>query len=115
MKKIIFVSTFLFCISVSAQYFMYGFNSVPENEIEHYVQNEKELFSKAAQKAFNKGVISGWSIMKRVQGAKSEPNFYWYLAVDDIKKLDNLGADFGKIVDETIQASGVTISCQSST
>lgn len=107
MKKIIFISTFLFCTSVSAQYFMYGFNSVPENEIEHYVQNEKELFSKAAQKAFNKGVISGWSIMKRVQGAKSEPNFYWYLAVDDIKKLDNLGRDFGKFIDETIQASGV--------
>ena len=107
MKKIIFVSAFLFCISTNAQYFMYGFNNVPENEVEHYIQNEKELFSKAAQKAFNNGIISGWTIMKRVQGAKSEPNFYWYLAVDDIKKLDNLGADFGKIINETIQASGV--------
>ncbi|MDA9360146.1 hypothetical protein N9R15_00025 [Flavobacteriaceae bacterium] len=107
MKKIIFVSAFLFCISTNAQYFMYGFNNVPENEVEHYIQNEKELFSKAAQKAFKKGVISGWTIMKRVQGAKSEPNFYWYLAVDDIKKLDNLSTDFGKIVNETIQASGV--------
>ena len=75
MKKIIFVSTFLFCVSASAQYFMYGFNSVPENEVEHYVQNEKELFSKAAQKAFNNGVISGWSNNETRSGGKIRTQF----------------------------------------
>ena len=90
MKKIIFISAFLFCVSIQAQYFMYGYNNVPDDEIEYFLQNETELFSKAAEKAFEKGIINGWSIMKRVQGAKSEPNFYWYIAVDDLKKLDAL-------------------------
>ena len=107
MKKIIFISAFLFCVSTQAQYFMYGYNNVPDDEIEYFLQNETELFSKAAEKAFEKGIINGWSIMKRVQGAKSEPNFYWYVAVDDLKKLDALEKDFGKIINQTIEASGV--------
>ena len=43
---------------------MYGYNIVPEDEIEHYLQNERELFSKAAEKAFKEGVINGWAIMR---------------------------------------------------
>ena len=41
MKKIIFLMTFLFCMSMHAQYFMYGYNIVPDEEVEHYLQNEK--------------------------------------------------------------------------
>ena len=107
MKKLLFILTLLFAISTQAQYFMYGFNNVPDDEIEHYLQNEKELFSQAAQKAFEKGVINGWAIMRRHQGAKSEPNFYWYIGVDNLEKLDALGKDFGLIVQNTVNASGV--------
>ena len=67
--------TFLFCMSMHAQYFMYGYNIVPDEEVEHYLQNEKELYSKAAERAYKEGVINGWAIMRRVQGGKSEPNF----------------------------------------
>jgi hypothetical protein len=107
MKKIIFLMTFLFCMSMHAQYFMYGYNIVPDEEVEHYLQNEKELYSKAAERAYKEGVINGWAIMRRVQGGKSEPNFYWYIGVDDLKKVDALGKDFGKIINETVEASGV--------
>ena len=31
---------------------------VPEDEVEHYIQNESELFSKAATKAFKEGIIN---------------------------------------------------------
>ena len=106
MKKIIFISTFLFCVSTQAQYFIYGYNIVPDEEVEHYLQNEKELFSKAAERAYNEGVINGWAIMRRVQGGKSEPNFYWYIGLGDLKKVDALEKDFGKIINETIEKSG---------
>ena len=75
MRKIIFLTTFFFSFTINAQYFMYGYNIVPEDEIEHYLQNERELYGKAAEKAFKDGVINGWAIMRRIQGGKSEPNF----------------------------------------
>ena len=60
------------------------------------------MFSKAAERAYNDGVINGWTIMRSVQGGKSEPNFYWYIGLDDLKKVDALEKDFGKIINETI-------------
>ena len=107
MKNSIFLFTLLFSFVLNAQYFMYGYNIVPEDEIEHYLQNERELFSKAAEKAFKEGVINGWAIMRRVQGGKSEPNFYWYLGLDSIDKLDALPTDFGKIINQTVENSGM--------
>ena len=87
MKNILFLGAFLLSFVTNAQYFVYGFNIVPGDEVEHYIQNESELFSKAAIKAFKSGAINGWAIMRRVNGAKSEPNFYWYIGVDDLNKL----------------------------
>ena len=107
MRKIIFLTTFFFSFTINAQYFMYGYNIVPEDEIEHYLQNERELYGKAAEKAFKEGVINGWAIMRRIQGGKSEPNFYWYIGIDDMKKLDALPNDFGKIINQTMENSGV--------
>ena len=95
MRKIIFLTTFFFSFIINAQYFMYGYNIVPEDEIEHYLQNERELYGKAAEKAFKEGVINGWAIMRRIQGGKSEPNFYWYIGIDDMKKLDDLYEELG--------------------
>ena len=48
MKKILVIGAFLFSFVSNAQYFVYGFNIVPDDEVEHYIQNESELFSKAA-------------------------------------------------------------------
>ena len=44
---------------------------------------------------------------RRHQGAQSEPNFYWYIGVDNLEKLDALGKDFGQIIENTVNASGV--------
>ena len=108
MRKIIFLTAFLFCLSTQAQYFMYGYNIVPDDEIEQYLQNEKELFSKAAEKAYEAGIINGWAIMRRVQGGKSEPNFYWYIGVDDLKKIENINdGAFGKIINDVKEKTGV--------
>ena len=45
--------------------------------------------------------------MRRVNGAKSEPNFYWYVGADDLKKLENIGRDFGKVINDVKKKSGV--------
>ena len=45
--------------------------------------------------------------MRRVNGAKSEPNFYWYIVVDDLNKLENVGSVIGKAVNEVKKESGV--------
>ena len=57
MKKILLCGALLLSFVSNAQYFVYGFNVVPEDEVEYYIQNEHELFSKAATKAFKKGII----------------------------------------------------------
>ena len=107
MKNILFLGAFLLSFVTNAQYFVYGFNIVPGDEVEHYIQNESELFSKAAMKAFKSGAINGWAIMRRVNGAKSEPNFYWYLGVNDLNKLENVGSEMGKAINEVKNESGV--------
>ena len=38
--------------------------------------------------------------MRRVNGAKSEPNFYWYIGVDDLNKLEKVGSEMGKAINE---------------
>ena len=45
--------------------------------------------------------------MRRVNGAKSEPNFYWYIGVDDLNKLENVGSEMGKAINEVKNESGV--------
>lgn len=107
MKNILLLGALLLSFVTKAQYFVYGFNIVPEDEVEHYIQNESELFSKAATKAFKEGIINGWAIMRRVNGAQSEPNFYWYVGADDLKKLENIGRDFGKVINDVKKNSGV--------
>ncbi|MEC8599196.1 MAG: hypothetical protein VXY15_02485 [Bacteroidota bacterium] len=107
MKKILLCGALLLSFLSNAQYFVYGFNVVPEDEVEHYIQNEHELFSKAATKAFKKGIINGWAIMRRVNGAKSEPNFYWYIGLDDLSKLENVPSGMGKAIDDVKKESGV--------
>ena len=95
---------FFLTSSLSAQYFLYGYVQVPEDNIQEFIENEEEYFSQAAKIAIENEVIEGWGILSRYQGLDSEPNFYWYVGVGDIDKLDN----FNKIVACGIKESYVT-------
>ena len=94
--------------SVSAQFYMYGYVQVPEDKIQEYIENEEEYFSQAAKIAIEQGVIEGWAILSRYQGLDSEPNFYWYVGIGDIDKLNDFNNDFGEIINQVSQKSGAS-------
>ena len=94
--------------SVSAQFYIYGYVQVPEDKIQEYIENEEEYFSQAAKIAIEQGVIEGWAILSRYQGLDSEPNFYWYVGIGDIDKLNDFNNDFGEIINQVSQKSGAS-------
>ena len=94
--------------SVSAQFYVYGYVQVPEDKIQEYIENEEEYFSQAAKIAIEQGVIEGWAILSRYQGLDSEPNFYWYVGIGDIDKLNDFNNDFGEIINQVSQKSGAS-------
>lgn len=99
---------FFLTSSLSAQYFLYGYVQVPEDNIQEFIENEEEYFSQAAKIAIENEVIEGWGILSRYQGLDSEPNFYWYVGVGDIDKLDNFNKDFGEIINQVSEKSGAS-------
>ena len=80
------------CFAASAQEITtYQFRKVPADKAEEFVKRETTYWSKVAKKAIDKGAMSFWALLERVDGAENDPN---YLFINTYPDMD---ADNGDI------------------
>ena len=108
MNKILLSLFFLLSFFISnAQIFGYGFLNVPEDEIQNFIQNEEEFFSKVAREAIKNKHMTGWSIWRRVEGSANEPNFYWYVGLGEFDNFTKFNENYSAAYQKVINKTGV--------
>ena len=108
MNKILLSLFFLLSFFISnAQIFGYGFLNVPEDEIQNFIQNEEEFFSKVAREAIKNKHMTGWSIWRRVEGSANEPNFYWYVGLGEFENFTKFNENYSAAYQKVINKTGV--------
>ena len=80
------------CIAAYAQEVTtYQFRKVTPEKADEFVKRETTYWSKVAKKAIDKGAMSFWALLERVDGTENDPN---YLFINSYPDLD---ADNGDI------------------
>jgi len=80
------------CVVINAQEITtYQFRKVSPDKADEFVKRETTYWSKVAKKAIDKGAMSFWGLLERVDGAESDPN---YLFINTYPDMD---ADNGDI------------------
>ena len=74
MKKAIFILSFLFSVSLNAQYYMITFVNVPAENQEEFVNIETEFWAEGKQANIDAGNQLAWGLVRKVGG---NPNNSW--------------------------------------
>jgi hypothetical protein len=79
------------CLATSAQGITtYQYRRVPAEKSEEFLKRETTYWSKVAKKAIDKGALSFWALLERVDGADGDPN---YLFINTYPDMDTDNGD----------------------
>jgi hypothetical protein len=91
MKRVLLLIVLCFYSMTHAQenLFTYDYRNVPQEEMDVFMANEAEYWSKIHANLLKKGKITGWALCTRVGGLASEPNVYFFIGTGSYENLDN--------------------------
>ena len=89
--KILFLFFFIAFQSYSQSHEVgiWQFRSVGDSDINNFLSNEKNVYSKVAKKAVSEGKMTHWALFQRVGGLSTEPNFVFYNGFKNLTDLDS--------------------------
>ena len=68
---------------------IWQFRSVGSSDVNNFLSNEKNVYSKVAKKAISEGKMTHWALFQRVGGLLTEPNFVFYNGFKNLTDLDS--------------------------
>ena len=68
---------------------IWQFRSVGSSDVNNFLSNEKNVYSKVAKKAISEGKMTYWALFQRVGGLLTEPNFVFYNGFKNLMDLDS--------------------------
>lgn len=106
MKRILLLAIILTTsLAVSQEnLFFYSYRHVPQDEMDLFRSNEADFWSKVHGVLLREKKITGWAMLSRVGGLASDPNIYFFIGVGSFDNLDNMGANYGKAIQETMSS-----------
>lgn len=96
MKTFLTAIVFCFFMQINAQeeVFAYDYRNVPEEELDTFIGNEAMYWSQIHAKLVKKGTITGWVMLRRVNGLASEPNIYFFYGLGSVENTEKMMSDW---------------------